>query len=120
MLNGSISASVNLFGLQTNATVFFNSNTGVQLILVNIRYQDQFAQASADLVYNVACANDVRTQGDAALVLHGIADGDLSALCAVQLFSGCAGEKQWALQCSFDGQSISIIFVIFHIRRVFD
>lgn len=112
VLSGSISANVDLFGLQTNATIYYNSNNGVQLILVNIRYEDQFAQASADLVYNVACTNDVRTQGDAALVLHGIADGDLSALCAVQLFSGCAGGKQWALHCSFGGQSISINSVI--------
>ncbi len=107
MLNGSVSASVDLFGLQTNATIYYSSSTGVQLILVNIRYVDSFAQASADLVYNVACIENVRTQGSASLVLHGIADADLSALCTVQLFSGCDGEKQWALQCSLGGQSIT-------------
>ncbi len=106
MLNGTISASVDLFGLKTNATIYFSSSTGVQLILVNIRYEDQYAQVSANLVYNVACAESVRTQGDAALVLHNIADGDLAVYCAVQLFSGCAADKLWAIQCTFGGQSI--------------
>lgn len=124
MLNGTISASVDLYGLKTNVTVYYNSTAGVQLILVNIRYADQFAIASADLVYNVDCIDSIRTRGDAALVLHGIADGDLAAHCAVQLFSGCSADKEWALQCAFGGQSItnfySIIIEVFRHQLSYD
>lgn len=104
---------MDLFGLQTNVTVRYNSSVGVELIMVNVRYADEMAQVFADLLYSSTCINSVRMEGQGAVTIHGVADADLTAQCAMQLFSGCVADKEWALQCAFVGECIHIVHISF-------